>query len=211
MKMQQTKSYWRFVLALGVVSAFVGAACTVTTSSDPNLGEAGANETAGSPSAGAGVGGSSAGSPSAGSGGTGTAGSGDAMPFECDTGDGGAPPGTPNVCTPDDDHKTDACALCVQANCCTEYSDCYATDPGNQCGWGGPNDEGEIVCVQTCLQKGFADTGVDDADLRAMCYGQCSTTTANMASKECGDLIGTQTNALVGCLSDHCLVECIGG
>jgi hypothetical protein len=131
------------------------------------------------------------------------------VPFQCDTGDAGAP-GTANSCAPDDDHKTDPCALCVQAHCCTEYSECFATDPGNQCGWGGPNDAGEIGCVQKCIQDGIAAQQPDDSDLRNGCFDKCSTNPTNTGSKDCGTLIGTQTNALIGCLTDSCHTECLG-
>jgi hypothetical protein len=198
--MQQTKSYWRVVAALGVVGAFVASACVVTTSTDGAGGDAGeTNTTAGSTSAGSSAGGASAGSSSTAS-----------EDYQCDTGDGGAPPGTAADCSPDPKNPSDVCAVCVQAHCCAEFGECYATTPGNQCGYGGPNDDGEITCVQKCLQDGFAATGVDDADLRSGCFDQCTTTTMHKSSHDCG-LIGTQTNALIGCLSDNCLTECIGG
>ena len=202
--MQQTKSYWRLVAVAGVMSAFTASACVVTSSTDDSVaGGTGDGETAGSPGTGGGT--------SAGAGNTaGTGGSGD-EPFQCDTGDGGAPPGTPADCSPDASHPNDACALCVQAHCCTEFAECYATSPGNQCGYGGPNDGGEITCMQTCLQNGFKQTMVDDPDLRTMCEGQCATSTTNHGTMDCGDLIGVQTNALLSCLSDNCLDECIGG
>ena len=211
--MQQTKSYWRVVAALGVVGAFVASACVVTTSTDSGTaGDAGeTNTTAGATSAGSSAGGATAGSTStAGTGGTPAAGGDTSTSYQCDTGDAGAPPGTASDCLPDPANPTDKCAVCVQAHCCAEFGQCYATSPGNQCGYGGPNDGGEIACVQKCLQDGFASSGVDDADLRSMCYDQCTTSTAHKSTHDCG-LIGSQTNALIGCLSDNCLVECIGG
>ena len=213
MKMQQTKSYWRVVAALGVVGAFVASACVVTTSTDSGTaGDAGeTNTTAGATSAGSSAGGATAGSTStAGTGGTPAAGGDTSTSYQCDTGDAGAPPGTASDCLPDPANPTDKCAVCVQAHCCAEFGQCYATSPGNQCGYGGPNDGGEIACVQKCLQDGFASSGVDDADLRSMCYDQCTTSTAHKSTHDCG-LIGSQTTALIGCLSDNCLVECIGG
>jgi hypothetical protein len=106
---------------------------------------------------------------------------------------------------------TDSCALCEQANCCTEYSECFATDPGNQCGWGGPNDGGEITCIQQCIKDAIAGGGVDDPEARTTCAGMCTTTTDHHSTHDCGTLPGTQTNALLGCLNDHCLTECLGG
>jgi len=211
MKMQQTKSYWRVVAALGVVGAFVASACVVTTSDNGAGGDAGeTNTTAGSTSAGAG--GAAAGSSStAGTGGALAAGGDAPTAYQCDTGDAGAPPGTPNTCVPDADHKTDSCALCVQASCCTEYSQCFATDPGNQCGWGGPNDGSEIICFQQCVKDEIANGGVDNDDTRTMCSDKCTTTTANKSTHDCGAFLGIQTQALIGCLSDHCATECLGG
>jgi hypothetical protein len=215
MKMQQTKSYWQVVAALGLVGAFVASACVVTTSTDGGTaGDAGAGDntsTAGSTSAGASSGGASAGASAAGSGNTAGSGGDQAVAYQCDTGDGGAPPGTPNTCDPDADHLTDPCALCVKAKCCTEYSQCFATDPGNQCGWGGPNDGGEIICMQQCIKDAIAAGGVDDIETRSMCNDMCVTTTAHHSTHDCGSLPGSQTNALLGCLSDNCATECLGG
>src|SRR6188768_781223 len=151
MKMQQTKSYWRLLAVTGVVSAFIASACVVTTDDDDGSAGAGGSGTAGA----------SAGAPAAGTGtaGTGTAGTGTAgspaggagsTPFQCDTGESGAP-GTPNSCVPSD--SSDPCQKCIQDSCCDLYEFCYATDPGNQCGWGGPatlpdgtkNDGAEIL------------------------------------------------------------------
>jgi len=209
--MQQSKSYWRVVAALGVVGAFVVSACVVTTSTDSGTaGDAGeTNTTAGSTSAGSSAGGASAGSSStAGTGGTG----GDQpTPYQCDTGDAGAPPGTPSTCEPDSTHTTDPCALCVQSKCCTEWSECFASDPGNQCGWGGPNDGSEIICLQSCIRDAITAGGIDDIDTRSMCNDMCTTTTAHNSTHDCGNLPGNQTNALLGCLSDNCLDACLGG
>lgn len=224
--MQQIKSYWRVVAVAGVAGAFIASACVVTTTDGTGgaggTGATGGTSTSSGGTAGtsstAGTSGTSAGATSmagtssstGGSGGAATGGAG-AVPFQCDpANEGGAAPGTPNTCVPDDAHKTDACALCVQSKCCTAYADCYATDPGNQCGWGGPNDGGEIACIQECIQKATSDGGPDDADLRGMCFDSCATTKANKASQDCG-LIGNQTNALFGCLSDNCATECLGG
>jgi hypothetical protein len=201
MKMQQTKSYRRVVAAVGVVSALMASACVVTSSDDSAGGDGGeTNATAGSTNAG----GASAGSSS-------TAGSGaQAADYQCDTGDGGAPPGTAADCTSAPAQVPDACASCLQTQCCTELGECYATTPGNQCGYGGPNDGGEFTCFQKCAQDGFTANSVDDDDLRTTCSNQCTTSTDHQSSHDCG-LIGTQTNALIACLSDNCLTQCIGG
>jgi hypothetical protein len=228
MKMQQTKSYWRLVALAGVVSAFVASACVVTTSTDDpdNTAGKGGAGTAGSGTAGSGTAGKG-GAGNAGAGGSGTAGSGTAgsgtagtggagkEPFQCDP-DDGVFVGTPNSCAPGDD--PDDCAKCVQAKCCTEYEACYATDPGNQCGWGGPleindkpNEGGEALCVQLCLQDivAMSEVAPEDSDV-ATCAANCATTPSNGASKDCGSVIGLQTSDLIGCLRNECSVVCFG-
>lgn len=200
--MQQTKSYWRVAAAVGVVSAFMASACVVTSSDDSAGGDGGeTNANAGSTSAG----GASAGSSST-AGSTSSA----AADYQCDTGDGGAPPGVAADCTSAPAQVPEACASCLQTQCCTELGECYATTPGNQCGYGGPNDGGEFTCFQKCAQDGFTANGVDDDDLRTTCSNQCTTSTDHQSSHDCG-LIGTQTNALIACLSDNCVTQCIGG
>jgi len=202
--MQQTKSYWRVVAVAGVVGAFVASACVVTSSTDDSAGDdtgagasAGATGTAGASTSGAG---------SSSTAGTGTV----SGAYECDPADGGSLPSTPAATCVAPGVPAD-CASCLKTSCCTEVSACYATSPGNECGFGGPpSSGGEFQCVETCLRDGFADSGVDDSDLRQACFDQCTTSTANGASQDCPG-IGTQTNALIGCVSDNCLTECVGG
>jgi len=143
----------------------------------------------------------------------GTGGSVGGVPFQCD----GSTVGTPNVCSPID--PKDVCQLCIQAKCCTEYAACYATNPGNQCGWGGPakingmpNDGGEVTCIQACLIAAVNASGTapEAADV-TICANHCATSLSNGASKECGAIIGEQTSDLVGCLLNHCSTECFGG
>ena len=229
--MQQTKSYWRLVAVTGVVSAFIASACVVTTSTDDDdslggsggKGSAGAatagSSTAGSSTAGAGTAGSHAGAGTAGAaqGGAGP------VPFQCDLGEGGAV-GEPNSCAPID--ANDKCQKCVQAKCCAQFEACYATEPGNQCGWGGPatievcddkkcttvpNEGGELLCVQTCLQNAVIESGTapDDSQVQ-VCGNNCATTLSNGASKECGSVLGVQTSDMVGCMRDHCSLDCLG-
>ena len=196
--MQQTKSYWRLVALAGLVSAFVGTACVVTTDDDSSGGSAGAaGATAGAPAGGSTAAG--AGGAAAGTGG---------VPFQCDPDDGMAV-GTPNACPKTDD--PDVCQACIAKSCCTEYANCFATTPGNQCGWGGPMDKGEIICALACIQDGASKAGgVVDETLLGTCANQCATTLANGASKEC-TLPGSQTSDLIGCMNDKCQVECYTG
>jgi len=215
--MQQTRSYWRLVAMAGVVSAFVASACVVTTSTDgetagaagtgtPGAGSSG-TPSAGGPSAGAGTGGSHAGS--AGAGGAGP------VPYQCDPGEGGAV-GTPNTCVPLDAATATGCDKCVQAKCCAEKEACYATDPGNQCGWGGPatadpDKAGEIYCIQACLIAVVDknQTAPSDSDTET-CANNCATTRSNGATTECGPIIGLQTSDMVKCLRNNCSLDCLG-
>ncbi|HYQ29069.1 MAG TPA: hypothetical protein VER04_17685 [Polyangiaceae bacterium] len=221
--MQQTKSYWRLVALTGIVSAFIASACVVTTSTDDDTNNAGAGGagTAGAATAGAhSAGANTAGANTAGSSAAGMAGSaqGGAGPvsFQCDPGEGGAQ-GTPNSCEPVD--ANDVCQKCTQQKCCAEYSACYATDPGNQCGWGGPakvdgadNEGGELYCMLVCLQKAAQDSGTEPDDSQVQtCANNCATTVSNGATKECGSVIGVQTSDTVACLRDNCSTECIVG
>jgi len=228
MKMQQTKSYWRLIAVTGVVSAFIASACVVTTTTDDdsNAGSGGSGATAGSsvagsPAAGAGTAGSHAGAGTAG----GSQGGAGPVPFQCDPGEGGAV-GKPNDCTPVD--AGDKCQKCVQAKCCDLFEACYATEPGNQCGWGGPatievcdgenknckniaNEGGELLCIQNCLQKAVIDSGTapDDSQVQT-CGNNCATTKSNGATMECGSVLGVQTSEVVGCLRENCSVDCLG-
>ena len=138
-----------------------------------------------------------AGGPSAGAGG-----SAGPVSFQCDPTDGSAL-GTPNSCTPAD--PSDSCQKCVQAKCCTEYSECFAIDPGNQCGWGGPANGGEITCMQACLVETVAGSGT------APQVAHVSSCATPCATKNCGTMIGSQTSALISCLLSNCSTACFGG
>jgi hypothetical protein len=174
-------------------------------------------------SAGAPTGGSS----SAGKGGTGGSGTGgDAGMAGGDTGgtggstggtggvdttpscDDDAHPGTPYPdCEPAADEMKDPCALCIKANCCMESKDCYATDPYNVCGWGGPADylgAGEIACYTECLATYVNDNDVCDTAGIDQCAADCTTTTPMC------DLIGNATSAMAGCMQENCPSECFG-
>ncbi|MEO8904877.1 MAG: hypothetical protein ABI488_20830, partial [Polyangiaceae bacterium] len=103
------------------------------------------------------------------------------------------------------------CDKCVRSNCCAEYSDCYATDPGNQCGYGGPNSDGEFFCYQSCLVNAFTKNGsLEDSDSE-ICANTCATTKDLKGSQECGSVLGTATSELIACVADGCSTECYGG
>jgi hypothetical protein len=91
--------------------------------------------------------------------------------------------------------------VCIEQNCCTEYSECIATNPDDSCGWGGPANEGEIVCIQNCLFGLQQEGGVADDATIAQCAGSC--TTAGCST------ISPQTSNLVACLKDLCFDTCL--
>jgi hypothetical protein len=221
MKMQQTKSYWRFVAVAGVVSAFIASACVVTT--DPDYNSAGAGGKASAGAGGAATGGAStagkaganaAGATAAAGAGAGEGGAGP-TPFQCDPpGDGGAV-GMPLSCADTEDSD---CQKCIQTSCCEEYSACYAFDPGNQCGWGGPDKlpsgaayaGGEALCIQLCTQEGVEMSGTEpDAELLGTCAANCNTA-SDTSGATCKSTIGQQTNDLIFCMSEHCSQRCFG-
>ena len=212
--MQQTKSYWRLVAALGVVSAFVASACVVTTSTDDddNGGSGGSGAKAGSTTGGSSTGGSSSGGTATGgsaTGGNGTAGS--APTYTCDdpNSEGGAP-GDGGGCEPSD--STDECQVCIQQKCCAEYSACIATDPNNQCGFGGPalvngqpNDGGELLCMHECLKKAVKTSMISaTAEDIGTCANECLTPSCKMAT------VGFQTSDVIGCINNNCSMKCWG-
>jgi hypothetical protein len=214
--MQQTNSYWRVLGVAGVVGALVASACVVTTSTDDSAaGSAGTGlvtSSGGNGGTSTGTGGATGGASSVSAGGNslGIAGNaaagGGSVAFACDP-DGGAVLGTPSSCVPDSDSS---CSTCVKSHCCTEYSNCYATNPGDQCGWGGPKGEGEISCFQACVIDSTSDGGVVDSDLLGTCAGQCGTP-RDSAGMSCQDTIGQQTSDLIACLNADCSSECFGG
>jgi hypothetical protein len=103
-------------------------------------------------------------------------------------------PGTPGDCG---GSSGEICQDCVAQSCCNEYANCVQTGPDDNCGWGGPNAEGEIVCFQDCLfNAGTADPGT-----QASCAGSCVTPGCTT--------ITTYTNDLIACLNNSCFAECL--
>jgi hypothetical protein len=211
MKMQQTKSYWRIVAVAGVVGACLASACVVTTSTDDGSG--GATSTAGtgtsaagSPSAGASAGGTAGISGSSSVAGASSGGSATAS-FECDP-DGGAVVGTSVSCMTG---ATNECSKCVATSCCAEFGACYAKSPGNQCGYGGPTNDGqgEFSCIQACAIAATSDGGVLDDSALETCANGCVTPT-DSSGAACSAAIGIQTNDLVGCVNTNCSSPCFG-
>ena len=134
---------------------------------------------------------------------SGTGGTVDTSPT-CDPATGSTP--YPS-CAPATGMEKDPCALCVQTHCCDASNNCYATDPYNVCGWGGPTrgdyaGAGEIGCYTICLSEYVTANDVCDADGIDACTAMCTT-------EMCG-LVGDATSELAGCMQESCPSECFG-
>jgi hypothetical protein len=105
-----------------------------------------------------------------------------------------------------------ACTVCTFTNCKTECGDCFATSPGNQCGYGGPtgDNSGEFACIQKCVIDATSDGGVPDDTTVGTCTNNCITP-KDSSGKACSAVIGAQTSDFVGCLRQFCQQDCFGG
>jgi hypothetical protein len=166
--------------------------------------------TGGSTGGSAGTGGSVGGSGGSTGGAAGTGGSsGDDTAPTCDPADGSLV-GTPYPdCEPQD--AQDDCEACIQKSCCEESKNCYATEPFNVCGWGGPPSSdasaplaGEITCYRDCLTTYVNDNGVCDPDGISACATMCATPMCG------GDLVGGATSDLAACMQTNCSKDCFG-
>lgn len=122
---------------------------------------------------------------------------------ECDPADGELEATPYPDCEPRD--LTDACELCIQAECCAESKICYGYEPGNVCGWGGPTDGvyaglNEIDCYVACVRDYVSENGAYDDGADSECVPTCTTAS-------CG-LIGNATQDLVVCMRTHCEDDC---
>jgi hypothetical protein len=163
--------------------------------------------------AGADTGGSSAtGGSTSGSGGS-TSGSGGSGAVDTSPTCDGDTMGTPYPdCDPSEENKDDPCALCIQSSCCEQSKNCYALEPYNVCGWGGPLMDdptlgdyagaGEIGCITTCLSEYVAENEVCDTDGIDGCTTMCQTAMCS--------LVGSATSDLFTCMQDSCASECFG-
>ncbi len=77
--------------------------------------------------------------------------------------------------------------------------DCYATEPYNACGYGGPEATGEFTCVHTCIND-LSDGDPVTQELIELCYSSCAT-------PACG-LIGDATLVLTTCVDENCSDVC---
>jgi hypothetical protein len=175
---------------------------TAGTSSSGTGGEAGSGDS-GAPSTGG-----SAGAGTSGSGGEGGAEVDPETIPECDP-DSGDLDNTPFPdCEPLDPENE--CEACIQTSCCEESKACFGFDPGNVCGWGGPDatetspGDGEITCYQECIFDYVDENGFCDTDGEDECIGKCMT-----SELSCGQ-IGNQTQDLAGCMWSNCATECFG-
>jgi hypothetical protein len=170
-------------------------------------GSGGSSATGGA--AGAGTGGTTGGT--SGSGGTtGGTGGDEATPM-CDPLEGSTP--WPDCKpTPGSTDAVHDCEVCVQEHCCEESMNCYATDPYNVCGWGGPDapsdasmpdysGAGEIGCYTACVADYVAENEVCDQEGIDSCIAMCVT-------PMCGTVPGDATNALATCINENCPSKC---
>ena len=227
--MQHSKSYLWLVAVAGALGAAGLSACVVTTGTDvggfggdfgsfagaATMGGGGAaaagGPSAGAPSAGAPAGGAATAGGGAGGAAAGSAGAPDTSKAPaCDS--GLTPAGTPlTACVPD---VADDCTKCIKTNCCMQYEGCFATNPGNVCGYGGPNGKGEFACYRSCLQGiSMMSGGVIAPSDQEMCANNCGTTLDLKGPIECGDSsIGLAANDLILCVAEHaCNSACYGG
>jgi hypothetical protein len=93
-----------------------------------------------------------------------------------------------------------SCEECIQESCCEQSRICYGYDPGNVCGWGGPEGDGEITCYIACAQDYVEANGVFDDDGIDECTTECTTAM-------CGQ-IGNATQDLAICLQENCEEAC---
>jgi len=198
---------WKYVAVFGFVAGALSVSCTVTTDDDTGGSgtggtTGGTSTTGGTGGTTGGTGGSTGGSATSGTGGT-DAGTGGAPTASCDSDTMGTPYAD---CEPQD--AGDDCEACMQASCCEETKNCYATEPYNVCGWGGPTPDdssqapaGEISCYRFCLADYVTANGVCDADGIDQCAAMCAT-------PSCDGLVGTATSDLAACMQTNCSEKC---
>ncbi|HEY3500342.1 MAG TPA: hypothetical protein VGK73_36875 [Polyangiaceae bacterium] len=95
------------------------------------------------------------------------------------------------------------CEACVEQNCCEESQACFAFAPFNVCGWGGPNEEGEINCYVDCISEWLDENGACGQAALDACADECTTAACN----EFGD----KTWDLAVCMNENCSDYCFGG
>jgi hypothetical protein len=141
----------------------------------------------------------------------GTAGTDDLLTdLECDGRQGKTPDSTCEFTEADDRYK--GCLSCLSNSCCSELKQCYATNPADACGYGGPDNGTEYACYIECLVKAAKDSGFNayDPDEDPMrCALDCGTPKDGMGKTCPSPLIADSTNALLSCMHTNCEPECI--
>ena len=204
-------------LFLGMVGFSLASGCVVKSDDDDDGGAgegAGGEETGGSSSGGSstgGRGGSATGGTSTGGTSTGGTSTGGTSTGGTSTGGTGGMETDPE-CDPDTGELDNTyfpnctatagnpCEECIEENCCEESQICYGYNPGNVCGWGGPDGDGEITCYIDCAQEYVMLNGIYDEGAVDECTAACTT-------EMCGQ-IGNATQDLVVCLQDNCEEAC---
>jgi hypothetical protein len=156
---------WHKIIALGLLASAAFAGCTVTTD-DPEGdggGSGGSENTGGKASTGgkAATGGASSSGGNKATGGTQTEDAGD-------------------VCT----KPANECDGCVKSKCCEEYKDCGDDAACSQ----KDNDQGELLCIQSCLIDQVGDAAVVDLD---ECASRCAVESSGVSAA---------TSALIACI-----------
>ncbi|HEX6274740.1 MAG TPA: hypothetical protein VFZ53_16980 [Polyangiaceae bacterium] len=159
----------------------------------------GGSATGGSATGGSATGGSSTGGTSTGGSATGGTGGDINTDPECDPDEGDLDNTPYPNCTATAGNE---CEECIERSCCAISRVCYGYDPGNVCGWGGPDGEGEIACYIDCIATYYEENAVYDEDGRDLCTGMCTT-------QMCG-LVGNVTQDMVECVDMNCEPECYG-
>jgi hypothetical protein len=187
---------WRTFLALGVVSigAAAVAGCTAEVKAGGSINDGGPD---GAPSGGSSTGGAAntGGSHAGTGGGANTGGS------QGGSGGSGTGGGGPTTC---DKTVSDRCQKCINTNCCAELNDCN----DDRCA-GSSTTDGELVCMQTCLQNGF-----NGLDAGSTSIGDCAD-----KCKGSNAVIAANTNAVISCMvqigdgstTQLCSTQCFGG
>lgn len=207
------KKAWLSLLALTIAGS-IGTACTITTTDDDTVGgstgsggkagsggvaTSGGSAAKGGASSGGAAGGGAGG---AASGGAPVAGAGGApeQVVMCDVDEN--PTGTPAGSCQFAGQDNTPCHECLSkdADCCAAVKECYGTNPGNQCAYGGPDGGSEFVCIENCIRQKVLTAGSYTNEDEDVCINACAT-------PECG-LIGNATNVILGCMHANCEAEC---
>jgi hypothetical protein len=217
MQSKKSSASWIGLAVFTLFSSACVAACSFgdTDDDDDDIPLAGAAGKGGS--AGAGTGGTAGKGGSAGASTGGTAGAAGTGGSAGSGGSAGAAPtgvtcdpttGTKlTACEPDPSSTGDdlKCETCRKANCCEEWKTCGSSSPDNACGFGGPQNDGELNCLRRCILTARADGDVTTAEEGA-CGITCKSTGTN-----CATAISDDTTDIYSCLRGKCADDCFGG